>query len=129
MSLPLDVIQFARHYIRSIDDLQVFIACADQRDRWWDAAGLARTMFIAESRVTRALERLARTNLLDIRISDAIRYRFQPGSDDLAIRAAAFSSAYHKSPTDIVKLVARCDVSDSVRDFADAFRIKRDDNG
>ena len=124
----MDVIQFARHYIRSIDDLQVFIACANQHDRWWDAAGLARTMFIAESRAARALERLARTNLLDIRISDAIRYRFQPGSDDLAIRAAAFSAAYHKSPADIVKLVARCHVSDSVRDFADAFRIKRDDN-
>jgi len=56
----VDVIQFARHYIRSIDDLQVFIACANQHDRWSDATGLARTMSIAESRAARALGTIAK---------------------------------------------------------------------
>ena len=127
-SVPLEVVQFARSFVRSLEDLQVFMVCADQHDRWWDADALARRIFISEARATRALDNLARANLLDIRISDAVRYRFNPGTAELATRTAAFISAYHQSPTQIVKLVARADVPDSVRDFADAFRIKRDDS-
>ena len=74
------------------------------------------------------LDELARANLLDIRIIDAVRYRFEPGIQELEQQAVAFAVAYHNNPADVVKLIARSTVSDSVRDFADAFRIKRDDH-
>jgi hypothetical protein len=126
--LPVDIVQFARSYIRTIEELETLIMCVDHRDRWWDATSLAGRIRISESRASRALDHLARTNLLDIRITDAIRYRFHPGTEDLETRAAAFASAYHRNRVDVVKLIARAGVADSVRDFADAFRIKRDDN-
>jgi hypothetical protein len=127
-SLPVDVVEFARSYIRSLEDLRVLIICADHRDRWWDADGLARRTVISEPHAARVLDRLAKANLLDIRISDAVRYRFNPGTDELTARAEAFTAAYHKSPGEIAKLIARRDVPESVRDFAEAFRIKRDDS-
>jgi hypothetical protein len=102
--------------------------CIDNRDRWWDAPAVARTLSIAESRARRILDQLARSNLLDIRITDAVRFRFAPGIQELERQAAAFAVAYHNNPADVVKLIARTTVADSVRDFADAFRIRRNDD-
>ena len=127
-SLPTALVQFARSYMHSVEDLQVFILCVDNRDRWWDATSIARELSITESRARRILDQLARANLLDIRISDALRYRFDPGILELEQQAVAFAIAYHNNPAGVVKLIARSTVSDSVRDFADAFRIKRDDH-
>jgi hypothetical protein len=119
--------QFARTYFRSIEDLQVFVACLDNRDRWWDAIAMAREVGIAESAARKALDRLARGNLLDIRLTGDVRYRFGPGTQDLDAQAAAFAAAYRKNPVDVVRLIVRS-LPDSLRDFADAFRIKRDDD-
>jgi hypothetical protein len=126
--LPAALVQFARSYVRTVEDLRVFILCADRRDRWWDAAAIASALAITESRARRILDQMARANLLDIRISDAVRYRFSPGVEELERQALAFASAYHSNPAEVVSLIARSSVSDSVRDFADAFRIKRDDD-
>jgi hypothetical protein len=124
-SLPADVVQFARSYIRTLEDLDVFIVCVDHRDRWWDAAEIARRVTISERAAVDALDHLAKANLLDIRISEAIHYRFHPGADDLASQAGVFIAAYHRNPVELVKLIARSAVSNSVRDFADAFRMRR----
>jgi hypothetical protein len=102
--------------------------CIDHRDRWWDASTVARTLAIAESHARRLLDQLARSNLLDIRISEAVKFRFEPGVRELEQAATAFAAAYHSDPTGIVKLIARSTIDDSVRDFADAFRIRRDDD-
>ena len=126
-SLSAALLQFARSYIRSVDDLEVFILCVDNRGRWWDADGVARRLAITEPKARSALDQLARVNLLDIRISDAVRYRFAPGSDELNQLAVTFAGAYRGNPAEVVKLIARSGVGDSVQDFADAFRIKRHD--
>ena len=105
----------------------MLIFCIDHRDRWWDAAAVAQRASLNASAAMRALDHFVRANLLDIRISDAVRYRFHPGTEDLTMLATAFAAAYHENPVAVVKLVARSGVSDSVRDFADAFRLKRDD--
>ena len=127
-SLPAALVQFAQSYFRAVEDLEVFILCIDNRHRWWDAAGVARHFAIAESKARRALDQLARVNLLDIRISDAVRYRFAPGSDELNQQAVTFAGAYRSNPAEVVKVIACSSVGDSVQDFADAFRIKRDDS-
>jgi hypothetical protein len=127
-SLPAALAQFARSHVHSVEALQVFILCVDHRDRWWDASGIGRAASITESRARRILDEFARSNLLDIRISDAVRFRFAPGVQELEDQAVAFASAYHTNPTGVVKLIARSTVSDSVRDFADAFRLRRDDD-
>jgi hypothetical protein len=114
--------------MHSVEALQVFILCVDRRDRWWDATGIGREVSITESKARRILDQFARANLLDIRISDAVRFRFAPGIQALEEQAVAFAAAYHSNPAVVVNLVARTTVSDSVRDFADAFRIRRHDD-
>lgn len=126
-SPPAPVVHFTRTHLRSIEDLQVFVACFDNRERWWDSIAMAREVGVAESVARKALDRLARGNLLDIRLTGDVRYRFGPGTQELDTQAAAFAAAYRKNPVDVVRLIVRS-LPNSLRDFADAFRIKPDDD-
>jgi hypothetical protein len=84
---------------------------------------------VAERLARATLERFAQQNLLDIRISDDVRYRFQPGTDQLETAASAFAAAYRRDPALVVQYVAESAAeTDSLRDFADAFRIRRRDD-
>lgn len=120
---------FVESHIHSVDDLRIFFACADNPERWWSSTVLGRELGVAERLARATLERFARQNLLDIRISDDVRYRFQPGTDQLGTAAASFAAAYRRDPALIVQYVAESATeTDSLRDFADAFRIRRRDD-
>lgn len=126
-ALSPDVVEFVAAHIRSLNDLQVLIHCMDAPDRWWDAAAVARETGLGEGSARHALDNLARGNLLDIRITGDVRYSFSPGTEDLRESARRLASAFRSSPVAVVKLVADSGPR-SVRDFADAFRIRRDDH-
>ena len=120
---------FVDSHILSVDDLRIFFACADNPDRWWSSTALGRELGMAERLARATLERFAQQNLLDIRISDDVRYRFQPGTGQLETAVAAFAAAYRRDPALVVQYVARSAAeTDSLRDFADAFRIRRRDD-
>lgn len=125
--LAPEIVAFVAASLRSLDDLQVLMLCMESRDRWWDAAAMAREAMISGSASRRALDHLARGNLLDIRITDDVRYTFSPGNAALLETALACAAAYRAHPVALARLVTDSDRR-SVRDFADAFRIRRDDN-
>jgi hypothetical protein len=122
------VIRFASAHLRAIQDLHVLLTCVEARDRWWDAAGMGRQLGISVSAARQALDHLARGNLLDIRITGDVRYQFKPGNAMLEDAALACAAAYRADPLAIVQLVGDS-TRRSVRDFADAFRIRGDDHG
>jgi len=126
MDLGDALADFVRAHIHSISDLRIFFACIDHPERWWSATALGHELAVAERIARVTLERFARHNLLDIRISDDVRYRFQPGTEQLEALAWAFAAAYRQDPARVVQFVAESAGHDSLRDFADAFRIKRD---
>lgn len=124
--LPPDVTDFAARHLRSLEDLQVLMTCISTRDRWWDALTIGRELGISVTAAQQTLDHLARGNLLDIRITGDVRYQFNPGTADLETQALACAAAYRANPVALVQLVAGSGRR-SVRDFADAFRIRRDD--
>ena len=126
-SLSPLVTDFAERYLTSLDDLRVLAACMDDRERWWDAPGMARQLSITTAVARRSLDQLARSNLLDIRITGDVRYRFRPGSGELDAQATCFAAAYRADPVRIVQLVAASS-GRGARDFADAFRLRRNDD-
>jgi DNA-binding IclR family transcriptional regulator len=123
-----EVIEFATIHFRSLEDLQVLLTCLDARDRWWDADSMARELGMSVSTARRVLDHLARGNLLDIRITGDVRYQFKPGNARLEGAALACAAAYRVDPIAIVQLVGDSKRR-SVRDFADAFRIRGSDHG
>ena len=128
MTLRDLLVDFALRHFESVEDLRVFITCVDYPHRWWNATAVADHLSIEESGACAALERFTRGNLLDIRVSDDVRYRFKPGTEELEAQAWAFAAAFRHDPVAVVQFVSRSATPDSVRDFADAFRIKRHDD-
>jgi hypothetical protein len=124
-TLPPEVVEFLSTYVSALDDLQVLMSCYEWRERWWDAAGMARELGIGVAAARRALDRLASRNLLDIRITADVRYQFNPGTPELEATATACAAAYRANPVAVVQLVTG-GARRSLRDFADAFRFRND---
>jgi hypothetical protein len=125
---PADVTEFVAQYVRSLDTLQVLICCVEHQERWWDAATMAREVGISQDAARRGLDQLARGNLLDIRLSDDIRYQYAPGTDALRAVGDACLAIYHRQPLQLIQLVRRV-AENRARDFSDAFRFRARDDG
>lgn len=123
--LSTAVAGFLTAYIRDLDDLQLLITMVNAADRWWDTRNVARELHISESAARAALEHLAGGNLLEIRLTGDVRYQFRPGTEDLREQALACATAYRTDALTLVRAVSTS-ARTSVRDFADAFRIRRD---
>ncbi len=111
----------------SLQDLQLLVTLMEDPQRWWDARALAQETGNPNASTGRGLDRLAARNLLDIRVTEDVRFRYRPGTPELEKAGAAFAEAYRKAPLAIVKLVTARRPG-SVTDFANAFRIRRDDD-
>jgi DNA-binding IclR family transcriptional regulator len=98
-TMPQPLAQFASTHLASLEDLKVLALCVAERDRWHDAPEIARTLRLPRGAARSALDRLARNNLLDIRITGDVRYRFRPGTWELEAQALALVDAYRRNPT------------------------------
>ncbi len=124
--LPPLVRAFMSDHITTLDELQLLITCVYSEDRWWDATAVARELGVSAVAARHALDHLASRNLLDIRITGDVRYRFHPGTDELRDAALVVAETYRANPAGVINLVAGAPRR-SIRDFADAFRIRKDD--
>jgi hypothetical protein len=122
--LPPAVVAFITRSLRSLEHLQLLEAVVGAADTWWDADSVARHLSIRPGAARTVLDDLARSNLLDIRITDDVRYRYRPTAPELDDIVKACLAAYRADPLRVVRAVtaARRDITR----FADAFRIRRD---
>ena len=114
-------------HVRTLEELQLLMAIIQSDDRWWDAAGAAEEFGMTVVAARASLDYFAARNLLDIRITDDVRYQFRPGTPALRDAAKAAADAYRKRPIGVAQLVTGPS-GRNVTDFADAFRIRRDDD-
>lgn len=94
--LPPDA-AFAADPQLSIQEIEVLTAMIDTPDRWWDARLVSGELRIAVATARGVLDRLAGLNLLDIRFTDDVRYRFRPGTAELAHKVSRLVAAYRRS--------------------------------
>lgn len=125
--VPSTVKTFVAAHVRTLDELQLLMAIVQSGDRWWDADDAARECGMSVPEARAALDYLAARNLLDIKISEDLHYQFRPGTPELGDAARAVAEAYRHRPLDVARLV-QPPGRRSVRDFADAFRIRHDDD-
>ena len=123
--IPPAVREFLDRYIRSVEDLYLLVAMAETRDRWWDAASAAHELGGGRSAAASVLEHLARHSLLDIRVTDDVRYQFRPVTPEIREAVVACAAAYHADPVAVVRAVT-ASRQRNLQAFADAFRIRRE---
>lgn len=126
LSLPPPVSEFIAAHLRTVDDLHLLVAVWCEPDRWWDAAAVARELMIEGDDARQLLEHLAARNLLDIRVTADVRYQYRPGTPYLAEAADACVDAYRRKPAAVWRAFAGQRGTRALREFADAFRIRRD---
>ena len=78
----------------SLYEIEVLATMIDRPRRWWDARQISNELGIPIPAARGVLDRLARLNLFDIRITDEVRYRFQPGTTELAHSVSRLVAAY-----------------------------------
>lgn len=126
-ALPSHVTNFISAHLRTLEQLELLLLLMQTPDRWWDAAAIALQLGVTADTARRALEHLAARNLLAIRITGDVRYQYQPGEPQLADAARMLAEAFRVNRLAVLRLVAEPERR-SIRDFADAFRIRRDDD-
>jgi hypothetical protein len=125
--VPPLVRAFVAAHLRSLEELQLLVLLVQSEDRWWDADSASRELLVPLRAARIALDRLASRNLLDIRITGDVRYQFRPGTDDLRMAAIACCDAYRANPLAVTTLASGA-ARRGLQDFADAFRIRKDDD-
>ena len=125
--LSPEIVRFAARYLLSREDLRALVLLVEEADRWHDADAIAGKLEITRGAARTTLDHLARNNLLDIRITGDVRYQFRPGTEALHAAALAAADAFRQHPLAVVDAISGGSRR-SIRDFADAFRIRRDDH-
>jgi hypothetical protein len=122
------VISFVGAHVRSVDELHLLLAMAAAPDRWFDAERVAGELAIAAKSARNMLEHLASHNLLEIRVTADVRYQFHPGTPQLLTAANDCIEACRRNPMALWRLLSGRLDHRGIRDFADAFRIRPDDD-
>ena len=125
--LPYRVIAFVRDHVETLEQLEVLILLSKSPERWWDAAAVAEALGLNVTIARDALERFASRNLLAISITTDVRYQLQPGTAMLRDASEEFAEACRTKRGAIVRLVTDAQQR-AMRDFADAFRLRRHDD-
>ena len=115
---------FLRDNVGSLDQLEMLARLVQTPDRWWDTTSAAEALRISTRAAGAALEALASRNLMEISLTTDVRYRFQPGTPTLHAQCEAFAEAYRTEPLAVIRFVTDAHRR-AVRDFADAFRVRR----
>lgn len=121
------VLAFLAERVSNLEQFQLLMQVVQAEDRWWDSQAVARELGVSAAAARAALDHLAKHNLLDIRITGDVRYQFRPGTAELRAAALACAAEFRRSPVEVLTAVTGT-APKSIRDFADAFRIRRKDD-
>jgi hypothetical protein len=89
---------------------------------------VATELRIDESRAADVLESLASDNLLDVRISNEVLYRFNPSTSELDQAAARCADYYLRERIAMINAVLSARLG-AIREFAEAFRVTKTGTG
>jgi hypothetical protein len=126
-SLPDAVKRLIAEQIESVAQLEVLLLLHAESDALWTADEVAVRLrqqpYVAEA----TLGKLSRGGLAEVQIDDAGRpcFRFAPASRSQEAAVNELARKYQTHKTTIISQIF-ASPSDSIQDFADAFRLRSD---
>jgi hypothetical protein len=125
--LPEDVRQFIADHIESVEQLEILLLLHQHGGRVWTAESVARELRIAPLSAGERLDELARASILSRIQGSATEYRYAPGSASLQAAVSGLATAYSERRVTVINFIFSKPV-DKIRTFADAFRLRKDDD-
>ena len=108
--------------------LETLLALHLEPEEWWTARRLGKQLGIAAWAVRERLEDLATRGFLEVKTADDVAFRYAPTSPEEAAAVSSLARIYYQRPAGVLSLI-RASRPDPVRAFADAFRLKAEDEG
>jgi hypothetical protein len=108
--------------IDSVPELEAILLLREGGDRDWTAAEAGERLYVSRIVAEHLLRRLAERGFFE---SAGERYRYRPESAELAATVDALARAYSRHLIAVTHLI-HSKPSASVRQFADAFRLRKD---
>jgi len=125
--LSSQITAFITTHVRSVEALQVLMLLVQSPERWWDPTAVRLETGLAPGAAARILQQLASANLLDIKVTGDVRYQFAPGTPELRATALTVCELYRRTPLVVVSALPGMNRR-GLADFADAFRLRPDDD-
>ena len=123
MTLDQDTLAAIVACVRSIEELEVLLFLAGNRERYWSPAMIATEIGVPVGAAAATLETLASRNLLDVRITEAVLYKLDPTSPEVRRCLDRTLDAAWRNRSDVIRAIVRR--PSAAQDFADAFRMRR----
>lgn len=124
MTLSDSARQFLAVAIGSIERLDLLLFLYRHATKWWAADTLTAEIDMPADVVQSELEILSARNLLDVRITESVIYRYNPVRADLSRLVEEIAQAHFLHRKEVVTLLTSR-AHGSARLFADAFRLRR----
>jgi hypothetical protein len=126
--LPDDLNTFVLDHVDSIEQLEVLLLLWQRRERGWTASEVSQELRSAPESVAQRLKGLQNKKLLVVLADQAPSaeavYFFQPESEKAQALVERLSEMYKTRRFSVINLILSRP-SDSIRTFADAFKIKK----
>lgn len=115
--------QVIARYVHSVEQLEILCLFVEEPERTWSEAEVFRRIQSSRESVSRHLGFFA-TDLFLAGDSSA-GYHFSPRTPELTRQAAELVKTYREKRVAIVEAIYKAPL-DPIRDFADAFKIRKD---
>ena len=119
--VPGEIRAFVSACIETVAELEALLLLREVPSQDWDAAALARRLYIGESEGTKILDHLAACELA-ARTDAGFRYHVRDGERQRLVDRLAETHARHLVP--LTRLIH--ERASGMRKFADAFKFRKD---
>jgi hypothetical protein len=123
--LSARVRQFIDQNIESLAQLETLLLMRRDPQRSWDAAGIAKALYISPEQAERLLADLVRRGMIAAIAAPAAHHLFNPSNADIDAAIAEVALAYEERRVAVISLIYSKPLN-KVQTFADAFRIRKD---
>lgn len=124
-ALPDEVRRFILTSVPSVPYLEAILLMLSDAQAQWDAARVARRLYVAEGKAAELLEQLAAAGVARrVEGLDGC-FRYQPATPELAARLDQVAQAYSANLVAVTDLI-HSRIDKRAQQFADAFRLRKD---
>jgi hypothetical protein len=125
--LPEAVRRLIADHIDSVEQLEILLLLFQHPERSWSAESVARELRISALSAGDRLKDMARAAILSKVPGSEGEFRYAPESPQMGEAVAGLAAAYSERRVTVINLIFSKPV-DKIRTFADAFRLRRDDD-
>jgi hypothetical protein len=124
--IPADVQQFILKYIDSIAQLEALLLLRMNAGQAWCVDDVAQRLYISEKDAAPLLMALGSSGLVVAEEREPICFRYAPETQPLEEMVTRVAEVYSKHLVPVTNLV-HAKPRTRIQEFADAFKLKRDD--